>query len=458
MRGGSEEVHVAFDTPSKQGYDSDDPFVKGEVGKTGTAWDSLEDAEILFDGIDLANTEVTYVYVPFAIFALGQHIVVGEKQGYSSEQLRLVLQNDILQGYSANNQYIAAPIHGMRLAIDAASYIARNMPKAFAFQLCTYHLGEAGADKDKQIAITISSAMAYIEEVLKRGVDIDLIAPKIKVLGYVTHRDFFAEIAKIRAMRRMWAKIMKDHFGAKDKNSWKMSMHIVGGGVHMTKDLEMNMGRTAIASLCAALAGPESVGGATYDEPWGIPSKKAKMDTIRMNYLVSDETGVMDVIDPLGGSYYVESLTSELESRAWKYMERINDMGGMVKGVTSGSIQRDIALDMLRQQKQIDKKEKIMIGLNKFIPQNKEKTDYYKPNPRVLQNQTEKLKRIRANRNNGEVQKCLDKIRKCAARDDGEDTNLVIPIVEAIKAYVTCGEICKALKDVFGPWRGPMVW
>lgn len=453
---GNAAIHLAFDIASKQGYDSDDPVARGDVGKCGMAWNSLLDLEILFDGIDLANMEVTYVYVPFAIFALAQHVVLGAKQGHSADQLKLVLQNDVLQGYSANNQYIFPPVHGMRLAIDSATYIAQNMPKSIAFHLCMYHLGEAGADKVKQIAICLSSAIAYIDEVLKRGVDIDLIAPKFKLLAHVTHRDFLVEIAKLRAFRRMWAKLMREHYGAKNSGSWKITMRGSGGGIVMTKDLEINIGRVALTSLCSALVGADDGGGATYDEAWGIPSKKAKMDSIRMHTMIHDETGVMDVIDPLGGSYYVESLTSELEEKAWKYMEKIKDAGGMLEAVASGLIQRDIAADMLRDQRRIDSKEKILIGLNKFVQEHLfEKKDYYKPNPDILRIQTEKLRKIRAERNNQRVQKCLDEIKKIAARGPGPENNMVLPIIEASKAYATCGEICKALKEVFGIWEGP---
>jgi len=457
---GQEELHVAFDVASIAGYDSDDPRVKHDVGKCGLAVDSLQDMEILYDGIDLGKVYSLYVFIPLAIIILAMHLAVAEKQGVPLEKIQVCPQNDIMKTYSVSDNPVFPPDAGMRLATDVFTYIARNLPHphSLAFNICLYHHSEAGANRIQQVANVLASAITYSRAALERGLDIDTIAPKIAFLGLVYHREFLVEIAKLRAARRLYAKIMREEFGAENPDSLTMKIHEVHGGIHMTREpLELNQARAAISTLAAALAGVQSIGGATYDEPLGIPSARASRIGILTRYLVAHECGVMDTVDPLAGSYYIEYMTSEIEKRATEEIKRIEDIGGMLEAVKKGYIQAQIAENAFKEQKRIENRDRIAIGLNMFAEkEEEERRDYYKPNPKVLASQTAKLKKLRAERDNEKVQVTLSKLREFAKRPESEENNLVPHVVDAVKAYATVGEIAGVLREVFGEYRSPV--
>ncbi len=454
---GQEQMFISSDLPTKFGYDSDDPRIAGDVGRAGLAIDSLEDTMILTEGIDLSKSTVLFTCIPATAMILGLFIAAAEKQGVPLEKQSFHTQNDILQAHIASDEYIFPVKHGMRLAIDAGSFIAQYMPRSKAFRVCSYHISEAGANRIQEVAIALSEALTYVRAVVKRGIDIDLIAPRIGVQGIIRYRGLLDEIAKTRAIRRIWARIMREEFGAKNPESWAIEVHTGTGGTDLTQDeMEMNILRAGIATLGAALAGVKAVTGCTYDEPLGIPSRHAIETGIKSRHLIADEVGVMDTIDPLAGSYYIECMTTEIEERVREYMERIEAGGGMIAAVENGWLTHDIAANAHKVAKEIEDGQRIVIGLNKFVSeQAKERRSEYKPIitrefGRTLEIQTAKLKRLKEKRDNRKVQKCLEQIRTVAAKEESKDNNLMFPIIEAAKAYATLGEITGALKDVFG--------
>jgi len=456
---GQEELHVAFDVASITGHDSDDPLVKHDVGKCGLAMDSLQDMEILYSGIDLGKVYCLYVFVPFAITILAMHIATAEKQGVPRDKIQVCPQNDILKTYAVSDNPIFPPDAGMRLATDVSSYISRNLPHphSLAFNICIYHYGEAGANRIQQAAFTLASLKAHVQAAMKRGVDVDAIGSKIAYLGYTNHREFLVEIAKVRAMRRLHARIMKE-LGAKDPRAMHFWVHNANGGIDMTREpLELNQARSAISTLAMALSGTQSIGGATYDEALGIPSARASHIAILTRYLVAHECGVMDTIDPLAGSYYVEHMTSEIERRAAEEIKRIEDMGGMLQALKKGYIQNQIADNAYRTQQRVESGDKITIGLNMFAEKEKEeRRDYYKPNPKVLASQKAKLQKLKTTRDNEKVESTLNKLREFAGKPESDENNLVPHVMDAVKAYATVGEIAGVLKGIFGEYRSPV--
>jgi len=459
---GQDEFHVAFDVASIVGYDSDDPRAKHDVGKCGMAVDSLQDMEILFDGIDLGKIYCLYVFIPLSIIILAMHIATAEKQGVPREKIQLCPQSDILKTYAVSDNPVFPPDAGMRLATDVSTYMARNLPhpRALAFNICIYHYGEAGANRIQQAAFTLASTKAFVKAALKRGVDGDAIGREIAYLGYTNHREFLLEIAKMRAMRRLHAKIMREDFGTKAPRSWHFWVHNANGGIDMTREpLELNQARSAISTLAMALSGTQSIGGATYDEALGIPSAKASRIAILTRYLVAHECGVMDTVDPLAGSYYVEYMTSEIERRAAEEIKKIEDMGGMLEAIKKGYIQAQIAENAFKEQKRIESGDKKTIGLNMFAEkETEERRSYYKPNPKTLASQTAKLQKLRMERDNEKVQAALNKLREFAKKSESDENNLVPHVLDAVKAYATVGEIAGVLREVFGGYQRPVAF
>ncbi len=454
---GQEQMFISSDLPTKFGYDSDDPRVVGDVGRAGLAIDSVEDTMILTEGIDLAKSTVLFTCIPATAMILALFIAAAEKQGVPLEKQSFHPQNDILQGHVAFDEHIFPVKHGLRLAVDVGSFIAQFMPRSKAFRVCTYHISEAGANRIQEVAIGLSSALTYVKAVVQRGIEIDSIAPKMGVQGILRYRGLLDEIAKTRATRRLWARIMREEFGAKNPESWAIEVHTGTGGTDLTQDeMGMNILRSGIATLGAALAGVKAVTGCTYDEPLGIPSRHAIETGIKSRHLIADEVGVMDTVDPLAGSYYIEYMTTEIEQRVREYMARIEDGGGMIEAVENGWLTHDIAMNAHKVEKQIVTGERTVIGLNKFVSdQSKERVVEYKPiinqqYGKALEIQTAKLKKLKERRDNKKVQRCLEQIRMIAAKEEGKDSNLMFPILEAARAYATLGEITGALKDVFG--------
>ncbi len=455
---GQQSLHIAFDLPTKNGYDSDDPKASGDVGRAGMAIDSLGDMEILFDGIDLSKYPCTLVITSsLGITLLAMLLAAVEKQGHTQADAAGMVQNDVLTGYGAGGQYCFSPDIGMRIATDIGAYCVRNLPKMYAIEICVNHWSQVGANRIQQIAIPLSNAIAFVEACLRKGLDIDALGPRLHMLGETNAVDFLAEIAKVRATRRLYARIMKERFGAKDPSSWTLRIHnIAPGGESLTRvPLEMNIARGAIATLAGALAGMQSVGGATYDEALGIPSAKASITSIQTRHLVANECGVTETVDPLAGSYYLEYLTSELEKRATEFIERVDAMGGAVEAIRSGFFQREVSKNAYEHQRRLESGETIKLGVNLFPEEEGavERRDYYKPNPRVIESQTAKLKVLRQRRDNEKVKIALRGITESAAQPESSGNNLMVPVLEAVRAYATVGEIRKALQDAFGEYR-----
>jgi methylmalonyl-CoA mutase N-terminal domain/subunit len=455
---GQQSLHMAFDLPTKNGYDSDHPMSAGDVGRAGMAIDSVQDMEILFDGVDLSRYPCTMVVTnSVGITLLAMLLVAAEKQGHDHSEVAGMVQNDVLTGYGAGGQYAFAPEFGMRIATDIGAYVIRTLPRMYALEICVNHWAQMGGNRVHQIAIPLSNAIAFVRACLAKGLDIDEIGPKLHMLGEVNSVDVLAEIAKVRATRRLFARIMRERFGAKKPESWTLKIHMIApGGESLTRvPLEMNIARGAIATLAGALAGMQSVGGATYDEALGIPSAKASITSIQTRYLVATECGVTETIDPLGGSYYVEYLTSELEDRAVAFMKQIEDMGGAVEAIKAGFVQHEVHRNAYKIQQQIDAGEKTKVGVNLFPEEEgaAERRDYYKPNPGVLASQTAKLTKLRAARDNEVVAQCLSRLRDAAAQPSTPENNLMDPVLAAVRAYATVGEIRRALQDVYGEYR-----
>lgn len=458
---GLQSFHLAYDLPTKLGIDSDDPRAFADIGKTGIAIDSLEDYETLFDGIDLAKHPCALACPgEFAVTLMALHVLTAEKQGHTQAEIGGIVQNDVLSALGCM-YHCLPPEAAMRLSTDICAYCVHYLPKMCTINLCAAQWAAYGANRIQQIAILLSIAIAFIEASLKKGLDIDDIGPKMHMHVVTNSTDFLAEIAKVRAVRKLYARIMKERFGAKNPASHMLRLlSSAPGGMILTRvPLEMNIARGAIATLAGALAGVQSIAGATYDEGIGIPSAKASMTAIQTRYLVAHETGVMETVDPLAGSYYLEYLTAELEERAAEFMKRIDAMGGAAEAIKSGFLQREVDKNSYREQQQLDSGEMVRLGINLF-PEEKgaaERKDYYKPNPKVLENQMAKLKALRQKRDNERVRRALDEIRRCAEKEESKENNLVFPVFEAAKAYATVGEIRNALENVFGEYRLPPI-
>jgi methylmalonyl-CoA mutase N-terminal domain/subunit len=446
--------YLALDLPTQKGYDPDHPMALGEVGRAGITMKSLKDWEIIFDGINLGDTYVGTVANAQAAVILAMHVVLAKKQGADLKQLRGSLQNDILKEFTARGNYIFPIEPSIRLVVDVIEYCAENLPAYWPISVCGGHFPEAGANRIHEVAFSMGNAFTYIDEVLKRDVLIDQFAKGFFFLMKTNHFDFFEEVAKFRAMRTIWARTLKERYGAKHPES--MQLRILGhsGGSLMTRErAELNIARTTLACLAGALGGIQLIGLRTMDEVFGIPTEKSELIAIGTQQVVACETGVPDVADPLGGSYYVEALTQEFEKRVLEELERIDHMGGMIKAVESGYIKRTIAEDAYKSYKDQESGKKVKVGVNKFrIEETEMPRRPYKLDPCEEERQIEELQELRRNRNNSVVEKTLQELQDVARGPSGSENNLVPPIIDAIEAYATMGEICGALREVFGEY------
>ncbi len=452
---GQNAISIAYDLPTQSGYDSDDPRVEGEVGKIGVPVCSLKDWEFITDGIDLEKILINSVCNAQASVAMAWHIATAEKRGIKAANVKGLVQNDILKEFIARGNYVFAPEPSMRLVGDMIAYSAKNVPSYIPLYICPYHVREAGSNAIQEIAFGLCNGIAYIEEAIGRGLHIDDIAPRISCLITGRHRDFLEEICKFRAIRRMWARIMKERFGGKDPRSFRLSMWDYEGGIGFTPDQhEINMARAAIAALAGVLGGVQDIGLCTPDEALGTPSEKALTLALRTAQIVAYETGVAHTVDPLAGSYFVESLTHELETRANEYIKKVDELGGMVKAIEKGYPQREILKSAYEYQIAEEKGERIVIAGNKFANEQREKTrGFYRPKPKMVQQHIRSLKQMRESRDNARVKMTLDHLRKIAEKPAGSGSNLMPPIVEAVKAYATVGEIMGTLREVFGLYQ-----
>ncbi len=456
---GGQGLSVAFDLPTLMGYDSDHPFAEGEVGKCGVAIDSLEDMEILFDGIDLEKTTVSMTINSPASILWAMYLAVAEKQGADWKKISGTIQNDILKEYIAQKEYIYPPAPSMRLVIDTFEFGSKFTPRFNTISISGYHIREAGSTALQELAFTIYDGVEYVEWARRRGLDVDEFGPRLSFF-FNAHNDFFEEIAKYRASRKIWYRLMKDRFGAKNARTWLLRFHTQTAGVSLTAQQPMNnIARVAIQALAGVLGGTQSLHTDSYDEALALPTEEAVRIALRSQQIIAYESGVAQTVDPLGGSYFVERLTLDMENGAFDYFDKLDAMGGMVAAIEKGYPQKEIAEASYQFQRANEAKEKITVGANEFVVDEPSPSILY-IGEEVAQAQTKKLNALRARRSNDEVKRRLDALKKAAAQEpkagtDGQisPVNTMPFIVEAVKAYATVGEICDALREVYGTYE-----
>ena len=446
LKQGQTGLSVAFDLPTQIGYDSDNPLSAGEVGKVGVAIDSLADMEILFDGIPLDKVSTSMTINATAAIILAMYIAVAEKQGVPSEVLRGTIQNDILKEYVARGTYIYPPGPSMRIITDIFAYCKERLPLWNTISISGYHIREAGSTAVQEVAFTLANGIAYVEAAIGAGLDVDSFAPRLSFF-FGAHNNFLEEIAKFRAARRMWARIMRERFGAKKPASWMLRFHTQTAGCTLTaQQPRNNIIRVTLQALAAVLGGTQSLHTNSWDEALALPTEEAVTIALRTQQIIAYESGVAEVVDPLGGSYCVEALTTEIERRAEEYIRRIDEMGGAPKAIEAGFIQREIADAAYQYQKEIEEKRRIIVGLNEFTVEESPFTEILRISPEVEKYQKEKLERVKKERNTARVKETLKRLREAA---EGTE-NLMPHILEAVKAYATLGEIADTLREVFG--------
>ena len=446
---GQTGLSVAFDLPTQIGYDSDDPHSRGEVGKVGVAIDSLKDMEILFQDIPLDQVSTSMTINAPASILLAMYIAVAEKQGVSPDQLSGTIQNDILKEYIARGTYIFPPKPSMRLITNIFEYCSIHLPKWNTISISGYHIREAGSTAVQEVAFTLADAIAYVESALQAGLEIDEFAPRIAFF-FNAHNQFFEEIAKYRAARRIWARIMKDRFHAKKEKSLQLRFHTQTAGSTLTaQQPDNNIVRVALQALAAVLGGTQSLHTNSRDEALALPTEDSARIALRTQQIIAYETGVTDTIDPLGGSYYIEALTDQIEKEVETYLQKIDDMGGAVAAIEQGFIQREIHHAAYEYQKNIESKKEWIVGVNAFRIESETKPELLKVDPSVGKLQEQKLKELRASRDQEAVAHSLSALKEAAKTDQ----NVMPFIIEAVKAYATLGEITNVLRDVFGIYQ-----
>ncbi|MEW5799713.1 MAG: methylmalonyl-CoA mutase family protein [Bacteroidota bacterium] len=452
---GQTGLSTAFDLPTLMGRDADDPLSEGEVGICGVAVSSLADMEILFKGIPLDQVTTSMTINAPAAMILAFYIAVAEKQGVASNKLRGTIQNDILKEYIAQKEWIYPPTPSMRIITDMFNYCSKELPQFNPISVSGYHIREAGSTAVQELAFTLADGFAYIEAGIASGMDVDDFAPRISYF-FNSHLDFFEEIAKYRAARRIYAKRMRYKYGAKNPKSWTLRFHTQTAGCTLTaQQPENNIVRTAIQALAGVLGGTQSLHTNSMDETLALPSDKAVKIALRTQQIIADETGVANVIDPLGGSYYVEALTTKMETEAEKYFEKIELLGGVIPAIEQGFFQREIAEAAYRYQNELDKKEKIIVGVNQYVEEEEKiEIPILSISPDVERLQRQRLSELRQSRNQAACDEAVSGLQRAAA--DG--SNLMPHLLNATRAYVTLGEMCNALVDHFGIYEEPAVF
>jgi methylmalonyl-CoA mutase, N-terminal domain len=445
---GQAGLSVAFDLPTLMGYDSDHALAEGEVGKCGVAISSLADMEVLFDQIPLADvtTSMTINSPAAAIWAM--YLAVAEKQRADWKRISGTLQNDILKEYIAQKEYIYPPEPSMRLVTDTIEFGAKHTPKFNSISISGYHIREAGSTAIQELAFTLRDGIEYVEWCLRRGLAIDDFAPRLSFF-FNAHNDFFEEIAKYRAARRMWYKAMRERCGAKNERSWALRFHTQTAGCSLTaQQPHNNVVRTALQALAAVMGGTQSLHTNSLDEAWGLPTEHAATIALRTQQIIAHESGATNTADPLGGSYFVEALTDEIERGGWGYIEKIDAFGGMVAAIERAFPQREIADAAYQYQVAVDRKERIIVGVNEYVA-DEGPIDILQVDETVARAQAGRLRKLRAERSNEEVQRRLKALRKAASSSE----NLMPFLYDAVKAYSTLGEICDAMREVFGVYE-----
>jgi methylmalonyl-CoA mutase N-terminal domain/subunit len=446
---GQTGLSTAFDMPSLMGYDSDHPRSLGEVGREGVAIDSLEDMETLFAGIPLGEVSTSMTINCTAPIALAFYACVAEEQGVPRSELRGTIQTDILKEYIAQKEWIFPPEPSMRLVTDMVEFCTQEMPKWHPISISGYHIREAGSNAIQELAFTLMNGFTYVEAAMERGLDVDDFAPRLSFF-FNAHLDFFEEIAKYRAARRIWAREMRERYGAKSPRSWLMRFHTQTAGVSLTaQQPEVNIVRTALEALSAVLGGTQSLHTNSFDEALALPTENAVRLALRTQQVIAHETGVVNTIDPLGGSYFVEDLTNRLETEAYEYFDRIRALGGVVPAIKENFFQREIADASFRYQSEVEAKQRIIVGVNRYQQQDDSELEILRIDPALEDKQIARVQALRARRDPAAAESALARLKQGAEGDE----NLMPLIVDAARAYVTMGEMCDALREVWGVWR-----
>jgi methylmalonyl-CoA mutase N-terminal domain/subunit len=447
---GETGLSIAFHYPTLMGFDSDSPLARGEIGKCGVAIDTLRDMEMLFEGIPLDKVTTSMTINPPASILLAMYIVVAEKQGVNKHQIGGTIQNDMLKEFIAQKTFMLPPKPSLRIIVDTIEYCTKEVPRWNTISISGYHIREAGATAVQELAFTLADGIAYIEAARERGLDVDDFTPRLSFF-FDSHIDFFEEIAKFRAARRIWAKIMRERFMAKNPRSWMLRFHTQTAGCSLTAQQPFNnVVRTAYEALAAVLGGTQSLHTNSLDETYAIPTEEAATIALRTQQILAEETGVANTIDPMAGSYFIEALTNQMEEQAWEYIRKIDEMGGMVAAIERGFPQAEIAESAYKYQKQIDSREKVIVGVNKYATEHSPIT-IWRMKPEIEERQLRRLREVKQVRNNSKVKECLYQIRK--ASQDGE--NLMPYLIDAVREYATIQEICDIWRNVFGRYSDP---
>jgi methylmalonyl-CoA mutase, N-terminal domain len=447
---GQTGLSTAFDMPTLMGYDSDQPRSLGEVGREGVAVDSLADMETLFDGIPLGDVSTSMTINGPAAMLLAFYVCVAEQQGVSRADLRGTIQTDILKEYIAQKEWLFPPEPSMRLCVDMIEFCARELPRWHPVSISGYHIREAGSNAVQELAFTLMNGFTYVEACMERGLDVDDFAPRLSFF-FNAHLDFFEEIAKYRAARRIWARELRDRYGARNPRSCLMRFHTQTAGVSLTaQQPEVNIVRTALEALAAVLGGTQSLHTNSFDEALALPTEEAVRLALRTQQVIAHETGVVNTIDPLGGSYYVEDLTNRLEAEAYDYFRRIRELGGVVPAIKENFFQREIAEASFRYQSEVESGRRVIVGVNRYQLEEEGELDILRIDPALERKQVERVQAVRARRDAAAVEDALRRIKEASLRDGD---NLMPHLVDAAAAYVTLGEMCDALRETWGTWR-----
>ena len=452
---GQTGLSVAFDFPTQVGYDCDHQMALGEAGKVGVSASTLRDMEILFDGIPLDKVTTSMTINAPANVLLAMYAVVGGKQGCQQSRLGGTVQNDVLKEYVARGMYIFPPKPSMRMVTDIFEYCNQNMPQWNTISISGYHIREAGSTAVQEVAFTFANAIAYVQAAIDRGLDLDKFAGRLSFF-FAAHSNFLEEVAKFRAARRLWAKIMRERFGAENLGSWMLRFHTQTSGVSLTAQQPYNnVVRVALQALSAVLGGTQSLHTNSFDEAYALPSEQAVTVALRTQQIIACESGAVDAVDPLGGSYYMEYLTDEIEERAEKYIEQIDGMGGAVAAIEKGFMQREITESAYRFQKEVEAKKRIVVGVNDFRVHEDVPIKLLRVDPAIEKKLVDQLKEIKQKRNKAKVDEALNGLRRAA---ESEDTALMPLVLDAVKEYASLGEICDVLREVFGEYRPPSIF
>jgi len=454
LRQGQTGLSAAFDFPTQVGYDCDHLMAAGEVGKAGVSVSTLRDMETLFDGIPLDKVTTSMTINAPATILLAMYVAVAEKHGVAQAVLDGTVQNDILKEYIARGMYIFPPKPSMKLVTDIFEYCSKNMPKWNTISISGYHIREAGATATQEIAFTLANGIAYVEAAIERGLNLDEFASRLSFF-FASHNNFLEEIAKFRAARRLWAKTVRERFEAKNPASWQLRFHTQTSGVALTaQQPHNNIVRVTLQALAAVLGGTQSLHTNSFDEAYALPSEEAVRIALRTQQIIAYESGVVDTVDPLAGSYYIESLTSQIEEEATKYIERIDSFGGATAAIEKGYMQREIVESAYRHQREVENKEQIIVGLNQFATEEKTPIETLRVDPTVERRQIERLNKIKRERDNQKLRSALNQLRRAAEHEE----NLMPHILKAVRTYATLGEICDVLREIYGEYRAPTIF